>query len=151
MQPHHRQFPRYQGRDGVGVGVCCVLLTVVMEAGYVQSHTKIDAAAKRWITESEGAVKICLVIAFSRIKPEIVICKWPVQQRQGSEGVKPPPSPQLLYLSQEVKISENQTGYGVEVRWRMHHWCLSLRSSSCGNLIRPGRLRWATLPSTMII
>lgn len=57
-------------------------------------------------------MEICLAITFTQRKAEIMICKWSIRQPQTPEGVKPPP----FSLSQEVKVTKNGTGSGIEVQ-----------------------------------
>lgn len=50
--------------------------TMVMEAGYSESKSKLQSDAEWWIKESKGDVKAAITISLHRTKPEIVFHKW---------------------------------------------------------------------------
>ncbi|KAL1846952.1 hypothetical protein Plec18170_008921 [Paecilomyces lecythidis] len=50
--------------------------TLVIEAGFSESKSKLESDGKWWLVESHGDVKTALTIDVNKSRPEIVIQKW---------------------------------------------------------------------------
>ncbi|KAL2214909.1 hypothetical protein M432DRAFT_554465 [Thermoascus aurantiacus ATCC 26904] len=50
--------------------------SMVVEAGYSESKSKLEADAKWWLNESNGEVKTALAVSIKKTKKEITIQRW---------------------------------------------------------------------------
>lgn len=85
--------------------------TVVIEAGYSESRSKLSADARWWLAESAGDVKTALTIAVHQTRREITVEKWELIERPTrQDGDK-----KVSVITQRAIVSQRTAGDPIRV------------------------------------
>lgn len=88
--------------------------SAVIETGYSESNSKLQADARWWLEESAGYVNTAFTIKVQRTRKEVVIQKWGLQDRPTRQN----PGRQVAGVEEEVVISRPSGEDGISVRGR---------------------------------
>ncbi|KAL4800295.1 hypothetical protein BDV19DRAFT_384651 [Aspergillus venezuelensis] len=83
---------------------------VVVECGYSESTNHLRAMANLWISNSNGDVKVAIIISIERPRAKIILEKWVPRQTARSMGPSLRTRGQHARCEQEIVITRNEDG-----------------------------------------